>query len=244
MNLPNTQSSTQSLDLYDQDHYSIPDDDLRSDLSANSFVDDDDDDDDAESTLAMDINPFQDPDGRKPIAVDTLRRSEPVQPGPLEWTTLTSRRQQAAAKKAKVTETASHPFDPHLAGRDIPNLHGHRMEVVQETLAQIREHEPAHNSLPSPQRRVPIITGNTEVSIQTSTWPQNLTTIDQLSGNNSKGRSNITKSPPKVNSHTLRKGGMTEDDWKQATSSKVGCPLAVTDRASMTSNQPLQNPAD
>jgi hypothetical protein len=54
MNLPNTQSSTQSLDLYDQDNYSIPDDDLRSDLSSsNSFADDD-----ADSAMAMDTNPF------------------------------------------------------------------------------------------------------------------------------------------------------------------------------------------
>ncbi len=58
------------------------------------------------------------------------------------WKTVTSRKHQAAETKNTPTEVSTQPFDPLLLeNRDLPSLHGHRMEDVKAAIGQIQTGE-------------------------------------------------------------------------------------------------------
>jgi hypothetical protein len=148
--LPNSPASSK-LDLYDDDHYSIPDDELRS-VNSSSIASDGNDDASMTNDIAL-----------VPTSVKSHQRTgDPVESTTerkytSDWKTITSRKNQAAAKKLKTAETTFH-LDPSLSDRDLPHFRGQRIEDVQEALRQIGQDDLAISSTNLTQRGQVLLT--------------------------------------------------------------------------------------
>jgi hypothetical protein len=109
MALLNSPDSSQ-MDLYDQDKYSITDDELRSiNSSAHSS-----DGEDGNTSITKGTDRHKNPMAYNPSDALPPKSVETEQSNTSRWTTLTSRKHQAATKKQKSMETPS-PFDPRLS---------------------------------------------------------------------------------------------------------------------------------
>ncbi len=155
MSLLNSPASSQ-LDLYDQDNYSIPDDELRSVNSSTISIEGTDD-----NSLAHQADLHQESIAHNSCASNPTMNSETDRSNTLEWTTLTSRKHQAAAKKHKIAEPRLH-FDPSLSDRDLPHFRGRKMEDVQDALKQGMKDDMSDDTSSSYRRRVPVTTLATE----------------------------------------------------------------------------------
>jgi hypothetical protein len=171
--IPNSPASSK-LDLYDDDHYSIPDDELRS-VNSSSIASDGTEDASMTNEIAFDptsVNSYQRTGG--PVESTTERKYTS------DWKTITSRKNQAAAKKLKTVETTFH-LDPSLSDRDLPHFRGQRMEDVQEALRQNGQDDLAISS-PNITRRgqVPLTTmeddGYTHKNVTNITFANSHTT--------------------------------------------------------------------
>ncbi len=130
MSFLNSPDSSQ-MDLYDQDKYSIPDDELRSvDSSTQSS-----DGEDGNTSMTEETDRHKKPMAYNPNDALPPKSVETERSNPSGWTTLTSRKHQAATKKHKPMETPS-PFDPRLSDRELPHLGGRTMGEIQDALAQ------------------------------------------------------------------------------------------------------------
>jgi hypothetical protein len=135
MSLPNSQESLQ-MDLYDQDSYSIPEDELRSIGTEDSSYDDDDN----TSMNADGEMQNQSIDYDMDIKKSTKRIISELSP-PMTGKTHSSRTPSAETKSNIPDETKDH-FDPSLSDRDLPHFRGRSMNEVLQALAENEENTP------------------------------------------------------------------------------------------------------
>ena len=115
------------MDLYDQDSYSIPEDELRSTSTARSSSNEDDNTSEI-SDMELEGRPIAYVHGSKTPPTDIVTDSPA-----LEWKTTTSKKPSAGNKKHRIMGLPEH-FDPSASDRGLPHLRGRRMEDVQHAL--------------------------------------------------------------------------------------------------------------
>jgi hypothetical protein len=182
MSLNNSPDSSQ-MDLYDQDHYSIPDDELR---SVNSSVHSTDSED-GDHSMSVDDNHRNMSNASKTSTNAPPRSAGTAQSETPEWKTIKPRKHQVA-KKYKTVELPLH-FNPRESDRDLPHIGGRPMEEVKEALGQVATDDRSDGTSSSYRRRVPLTTlaTNDDFMVSHST----VTTADDVSITDS-----ILKKPP------------------------------------------------
>ncbi len=141
MSLPNSQESSQ-MDLYDQDSYSIPEEELRSIGTAPSS---DDDDDNTSMTTARKLHQQH---SDHVHGIETPPKNIVTEQSQSEWTTLTSKKHSAEKRKQNIMGTQDH-FDPSMSDRDLPNLRGRSMEDVRQGFMENTMNNRSGDTLPS-----------------------------------------------------------------------------------------------
>jgi hypothetical protein len=115
------------MDLYDQDSYSIPEDELRPTGTAHS-TNDEDDDTSVITDMELEGQPTAYIQGSTGPPTDIVTDSPAS-----EWKTTTSKKPSSGNKKHRIMGLPEH-FDPSSSDRDLPHLRGRRMEEVQHAL--------------------------------------------------------------------------------------------------------------
>jgi hypothetical protein len=112
---PSNSPESSQMDLYDQDSYSIPEDDLRSASTARS-TDDEADNTSESADMELERWPIDYVKGSK-----TPPRNIATESPASEWKELTSTKPSARCRKHKFMEITDH-FDPSQSDRDLPHF--------------------------------------------------------------------------------------------------------------------------
>jgi hypothetical protein len=221
MSLLNSQGSSQ-MDLYDQDSYSIPEEDLRSIGTGHSS------DDDVDNTSMATDSKLHQQHSKQVHDVTTPPNNIVTTTSPLEWTSSTRKKLWERSRKQNMLGTQDH-FDPSTSDRDLPHFRGRSMEEVQQGLMESITTDTSNDILPpagQPKEvhevaKIALVDSSSKEysspahSIETRPGLEATTMEDSVI----KVASQTTYKPRYA--HELRRGGMQEADWVLAGTSKA-----------------------